>query len=67
MVNLSVDQALFKAKSHAQQGKIQEAQKLYEVVLQAFPKNKIAQHQSINFTDMSMVLFVSHVRPPRLC
>ena len=48
MVNLSVDQALFKAKSHAQQGKIQEAQMLYEDVLQAFPKNKIAQRGLAN-------------------
>ena len=43
MAKLSVDQALLKAKSHAQKGKIQEVQKLYEGVLQAFPKNKRAQ------------------------
>ena len=43
MAKLSVDQATYKAKSHAQKGKIQEVQKLYEGVLQAFPKNKRAQ------------------------
>ena len=43
MAKLSVDQALLKAKSHVKKGKIQEAQELYEAVLQAFPKNKRAQ------------------------
>ena len=38
-----MDQALSKAKSHAKKGKIHEAQRLYEDVLQAFPKNKRAQ------------------------
>ena len=42
MAKLSVDQALLKAKSHVKKGKIQEAQELYEAVLQAFPKNKRA-------------------------
>ena len=43
MATLSVDQALRKAKSYAKKGKIEEAQKLYQTVLQAFPKNKRAQ------------------------
>ena len=43
MAKLSVDQALSKAKSYAKKGKIEEAQELYEGVLQAFPKNKRAQ------------------------
>ena len=43
MAKLSVDQALLKAKSHAKKGEIDEAQKLYNAVLQAFPKNKRAQ------------------------
>jgi TolA-binding protein len=43
LAQLSVDQALLKAKSHAKKGEIEEAQKLYETVLQAFPKNKRAQ------------------------
>jgi len=43
LAKLSVDQALLKAKSHARKGEIEEAQKLYNDVLQAFPKNKRAQ------------------------
>ena len=43
MAKLSVDQALLKAKSHAKKGEIEEAQQLYQAVLQAFPKNKRAQ------------------------
>ena len=43
MAKLSVDQALFKEKSCAKKGQIEEAQKLYQTVLQAFPKNKRAQ------------------------
>ena len=38
-----MDQALLKAKSLAKKGKIQEAQKLYKDVLQAFPRNTRAQ------------------------
>ena len=43
LAKLSVDQALLKAKSHAKKGQVEEAQKLYQAVLQAFPKNKRAQ------------------------
>ena len=43
MEKFSVDQALFKAKSHENKGEIKEAQKLYNDVLQAFPKNKRAR------------------------
>ena len=43
MAKLSVDQALLKAKSCAKKGEIAEAQKLYQTVLKAFPKNKRAQ------------------------
>jgi TolA-binding protein len=43
VTNLSVDQALLKAKSHAKKGEVEEAQKLYQTILQAFPKNKRAQ------------------------
>ena len=44
MVKLSVDQALLRAKSYVKKGEIEEAQKLYQMVLQSFPKNKRAQH-----------------------
>jgi len=43
MKNLSLDRALLKAKSHVKKGEVEEAQKLYQAVLQAFPKNKRAQ------------------------
>ena len=43
MAKLSVDQALLKAKSYVKKGKIEEAQKLYQMVLQAFPENRRAQ------------------------
>jgi tetratricopeptide (TPR) repeat protein len=43
MKNLSVDRALLKAKSHIKKGEFEEAQKLYQAVLQTFPKNKRAQ------------------------
>ena len=45
MAKLSVDQALLKAKSLAKKGEIEEAQKLYQTVLKAFPKNKRAQQE----------------------
>jgi tetratricopeptide (TPR) repeat protein len=43
MAKLSVDRALLKAKSYAKKGEIAEAQNLYQMVLQSFPKNKRAQ------------------------
>ena len=43
MAKLSVDHTLSKAKSYARKGEIEEAQKLYQNVLQAFPKNGRAQ------------------------
>ena len=43
MEKLSTDLALRKAQSHAKKGEIEEAQKMFQAVLQAFPKNKRAQ------------------------
>jgi len=40
---LSVDQALLKARSHVKKGEKEEAQKIYQVILQKFPENKQAQ------------------------
>jgi predicted O-linked N-acetylglucosamine transferase (SPINDLY family) len=40
---ISLDQALLKAKSHAKRGEVEEAEKLYQSVLQVFPKNVRAQ------------------------
>ena len=41
--NLSVEQSLMKAKSHAKKGELAEAQKLYEVILKNFSNNVRAQ------------------------
>ena len=43
MKKLSVDKTLLKAKSLVKKGEIETAQKLYQIVLQAFPNNKRAQ------------------------
>jgi protein O-GlcNAc transferase len=43
LAKISIDRALLKAKSHAKKGEIEEATKLYQSVLQAFPKNMRAQ------------------------
>ena len=43
VAKLSVDQALLKAMSYVKKGKIEEAEKLYQMVLQVFPENKRAQ------------------------
>ena len=43
LAKLSVDQALMKAKSHVKKDEVIEAQKLYQEILQAFPKNFRAQ------------------------
>ena len=43
LTKLSVNQTLIKAKSHVKRGKVTEAQKLYEEILQKFPKNIQAQ------------------------
>ena len=43
MAKLSVDQTLMKAISHARKDEVTEAQKLYQAVLLAFPKNIRAQ------------------------
>ena len=48
MAKLSVDQTLSKAKSYARKGETEEAQKLYQAILQAFPKNKRAQRGLAN-------------------
>ena len=43
IAKLSVDKALLKAKAHAKKGDVEQAQKLYKMILSAFPKNKRAQ------------------------
>ena len=46
LARLSVDQALMKAKSHVKKDEVIEAKKLYQVILQAFPKN-LRAHQGL--------------------
>ena len=46
LAKLSVDQALMKAKSHVKKDEVIEAKKLYQVILQAFPKN-LRAHQGL--------------------
>ena len=43
LAKMSVDQVLMKARTHAKKDEIVEAQKLYQAVLIAFPKNVRAQ------------------------
>ena len=43
LANLSVEQSLMKAKSHAKKGEVAEAQKLYQTILQKFSNNIRAQ------------------------
>jgi tetratricopeptide (TPR) repeat protein len=43
LAKISINQALLNAKSHANKGDIEEAKKLYQSVLLAFPKNVRAQ------------------------
>ena len=43
LANLSVEQSLMKAKSHAKKGELAEAQELYQRILQNFSNNIRAQ------------------------
>ena len=43
LCEMSIDQALIKAKSHVKKNEMAEAKKIYEAVLLAFPKNTRAQ------------------------
>lgn len=43
MTKLSADQTVLKANYYAKKGEIAEARKLYELVLQTYPENKLAQ------------------------
>lgn len=54
LVKLSVDQALMKANSHLKKDEILEAQKLYQAVLLAFPKNIRAQQGLTNLNKIKL-------------
>ena len=51
--NLSIDQVLSKARSHAKKGEVVEAQKLYEGILQNFSQNKRAQQGLADLTKIN--------------
>ena len=48
LAKLSVDRMLIKARSHAKKGEVVDAQKLYQVILKTFPKNKKAQQEFLS-------------------
>ena len=53
LANLSVEQSLMKAKSHAKRGELSEAQKLYETILQNF-SNDIRAQQGLEAVNKSI-------------
>ena len=55
LAKLSVDQALMKANSHLKKDEILEAQKLYQAVLLAFPKNIRAQQGLANLNKIKFI------------
>ena len=55
LAKLSVDQALIKAKSHANRGEIEEAKRLYQSILLNFSKNKRAQQGLSNLNKFSRI------------
>ena len=46
VAKLSVDKALMKAKFHVKKDELTEAKKLYQLILQAFPRN-LRAHQEL--------------------
>ena len=56
LANLSVDQALMKAKSYTKKGKVTEAKKLYEDILQKFSQNKRAKQ---GLADLNKINFIT--------
>ena len=62
MAKLSVYKTLIKARSHAKNGEIEDAQELYQAVLQAFPMNKQAQQ---GLTDLSNRKTLNTKQSPR--
>ena len=51
MAKISLDQVLKKAKFHEKKGEFIEAKKLYQKVLQIFPKNMRAQQALTNLIE----------------
>lgn len=63
MPKMSVDETLLKAKAHARKGEIENARKLYQTVLRAFPNNKRAK-QGLAFLNKPKQ-FVTTQAPPQ--
>ena len=62
LAKLSVDQALMKAKSHANRGEIEEAQKIYQSVFQSFSKQ--AKDIKSGLSDLNNFSRVSTTQDP---
>lgn len=56
MAKISIDRALMKAKSQAKKGEIEEAKKLYQSVLLAFPKNVRAQQGLAGLAELTQAV-----------
>ena len=63
MAKLSIDKTLSQAKSLEKRGKITEAQKLYQDILQAFPKNRRARQSLMILNKKPLV--VNTQNPPQ--
>ncbi len=61
LANLSVDQALMKAKSHIRKGNLTEAKNLYEDILKKYSKNKRAQQ---GLSDLNKFSRISTTQDP---
>ena len=62
LAKLSVDQALIKAKSHANRGEIEEAQKIYQSVFQSFSKQ--AKDIKSGLSDLNKFSRISTTQDP---
>ena len=57
LAKLSIDQALMKAKFHLKKNEKIEAKKIYQIILQSFPKNLRVQQElaTLNKTSQNNV------------
>ena len=62
LAKLSVDQALMKAKSHANRGEIEEAQKIYQSVFQSYSKQ--AKDIKSGLSDLNKFSCISTTQDP---
>ena len=54
LAKISVDQSMIKAKRHIKKNETKEAQKLFQSILVAFPKNKRVQHALANLKNSNV-------------